>query len=156
MTDPRPDHAPSSEGPVSDAPLDEVRIDLPDGPAAPREARRAVQTVLGRWNLPALVDSVVLAVSELVTNAVRHGRPPLLVILSRGPRRLRVDVHDGVREGPVVTRDAPTVNPDAESGRGLGIVSALADDAGCDVVPGNGKTVYASFDTSRQDTGDTA
>lgn len=144
MTEPGADQPPSRDGEV-----DEVRIALPEGVVAPQEARRAVQTVLGRWHLSAMVDAVVLAVSELVTNAVRHGRPPVMMIVSRNQRQVRVDVHDAARDVPpggVLTSEP---SADAESGRGLGIVSALADEAGSEPVPGNGKTVYASFDTAR-------
>jgi two-component sensor histidine kinase len=42
----------------------------------------------------------VLVVSELVTNAIRYGSPPVYVVLRRGSQDLRVDVHDSYPEGP--------------------------------------------------------
>ncbi len=123
-----------------------VRVDLRAGPHAPADARQATREALRRWELPALVDRVVLVVSELVTNSVRYGRPPLHLDLRRLRSCVRVDVHDTVAEEPVL-HDRPEVAADRESGRGLLIVSAVADRVGVEQVPGDGKHVYASFDT---------
>lgn len=126
--------------------VDVVQVDLRSGSCAPADARRATREALRRWELPALVDRVVLVVSELVTNSVRYGRPPLRLDLRRLRTCVRVDVHDGVSEQPSLHGRAE-VDPDRESGRGLLIVSAVADDVGVRSVPGDGKHVYASFDT---------
>ena len=123
-----------------------VRVDLRPGPHAPAEARRATREVLGRWELQELVDRAVLVVSELVTNSVRYGRPPLHLDLRRLRGRVRVDVHDTVPEEPVL-HGREAVDDDRESGRGLLIVSAVADEVGVEQVPGDGKHVYASFYT---------
>ena len=123
-----------------------VRLELRPGPHAPGDARRATRDALRRWELPALVDRVVLVVSELVTNSVRYGRPPLRLDLRRLRSCVRVDVHDTVPEAPVLHGRQP-VDADRESGRGLIIVSAVADEVGVRQVPGDGKHVYASFDT---------
>ena len=40
------------------------------------------------------------------------------------------------------------MDDDRESGRGLLIVTAVADTVGVEQVPGDGKHVFASFDTS--------
>ena len=126
-----------------------VRLELSCGPRAPGDARRATRDVLGRWGLPALVDRVVLVVSELVTNSVRYGRPPLRLDLCRLRSCVRIDVHDTVQEAPVLEGRRP-VDDDRESGRGLLIVSAVADEVGVEQVPGDGKHVYASFHTSQE------
>jgi anti-sigma regulatory factor (Ser/Thr protein kinase) len=123
-----------------------VSVDLRPGPHAPADARRATREVLRRWELPALVDRVVLVVSELVTNSVRYGRPPLRLDLHRLRGCVRVDVHDTVPQEPAMHGRAE-VDPDRESGRGLIIVSAVADEVGVRQVPGDGKQVYASFHT---------
>jgi anti-sigma regulatory factor (Ser/Thr protein kinase) len=123
-----------------------VHVDLSPGPHAPGDARRATREVLFRWQLPSLVDRVVLAVSELVTNSVRYGRPPLRLDLRLLRGRVRVDVHDTVPEEPALHGRTPVAD-DRESGRGLLIVSAVADEVGVEQVPGDGKHVYASFDT---------
>jgi anti-sigma regulatory factor (Ser/Thr protein kinase) len=123
-----------------------VHVDLRPGPHAPADARRATREVLRRWELPSLVDRVVLVVSELVTNSVRYGRPPLRLDLRRQRSGVRIDVHDAVLEEPALHGRA-AVEDDRESGRGLLIVSAVADEVGVEQVPGDGKHVYASFDT---------
>ena len=127
--------------------LEVVHVDLRPGPHAPADARRATCEALRRWELPALVDRVVLVVSELVTNSVRYGRPPLSLDLRRLRSCVRVDVHDTVPEEPVL-HDRASVDDDRESGRGLLIVTAVADEVGVEQVDGDGKHVYASFHTS--------
>lgn len=122
-----------------------MRVDLVSDARAADQARRGVRQVLMGWQLPALVDSVVLAVSELVTNAVRYGRPPLFLVLSRDATRVRLDVHDASPTEPDEQR--PQAGPGAESGRGLDIVSAVALEVGCEQVPDDGKIMYASFST---------
>ena len=120
-------------------------VDLQPDQQAPGHARREAREVLRRWQLPSLVDRVVLVVSELVTNSVRYGRPPLRLVLTRQQRCVRVDVHDAVPAEPEL-RDRRAA-PDAETGRGLLIVSAMADSVGVEQVPGDGKHVYADFRT---------
>ncbi|NYO26435.1 ATP-binding protein, partial [Salmonella enterica] len=65
----------------------------------------------------------VLLVSELVSNAILHGRPPIELRLRRAARDLLVEVDDGATVLPRKLR--PT--PDDEHGRGLVIASLLAD-----------------------------
>ena len=120
---------------------------LGDDLLAPGRARVAVRRALLDWQLTALADSVALAVSELVTNAVVHGRPPVSLSLRRGAGELRVGVHDNNPQAPPI--DAVVASSrEATSGRGLGIVSVLADALGCEQVPDDGKIVYASFRTT--------
>jgi anti-sigma regulatory factor (Ser/Thr protein kinase) len=109
---------------------------------APGEARRAVRTTFTQWRLPSVVNNAVVAVSELVTNAVRHGLPPVHLLLRRRPGQVRMEVDDARPELLVAQ-----VTPDllAESGRGLAIVDELADDSGSQRIPGDGKSVFASW-----------
>ena len=123
--------------------VDEVRIDLPPDLTAPRAARAEVRRVLSRWHLLPLVDSVALAVSELVGNAVVHGRPPVRLVLSRSRRQVRAGVHDLAPGSP----SAGQASDDRESGRGLAIISELADDSGVERSHDDGKIVYATFRT---------
>ena len=48
-----------------------------------------------------LIDDVVLVTSELVTNAVLHGSPPVGLLARAGSRWLRVEVHDHSSAMPV-------------------------------------------------------
>ena len=125
-------------------PTEPVHVELAQDRLAPADARRAAREALVRWRLPGLVDAVVLAVSELVTNAVRYGRPQVSLELWRQPRQVRVAVHDGDPTEPPTGRGE--AGPDAESGRGLSIVQELADEVVVEQVPDDGKTVRVSFD----------
>ena len=123
---------------------DPVHVELSQDRRAPADARRAAREALVRWRLPELVDTVVLAVSELVTNAVRYGRPSVSLDMQRSPEQVRVEVHDGDPTEPPTGRGE--VGPDAESGRGLAIVQELADDLAVEQLPDDGKVVRVSFD----------
>jgi anti-sigma regulatory factor (Ser/Thr protein kinase) len=131
-------------GPLGTPELPSVTVSLPPDESAPGQARHAARRALTVWHLPALVDGIVLAVSELVTNAVRYGRPPLWFELSLRPTGVRLSVHDGDPREPA-RLDGKEPPASAESGRGLRIVNALATDVGCEQVPGDGKVVHASF-----------
>lgn len=111
--------------------------------SSPGLARRAAAGAVRRWRFPSLAAAVVLAVSELVTNAVRYGLPPVQLVLSRRARGLRVEVHDQAHDTPPISAAAREGD---ESGRGMGIVRALASDAGVQQTAGGGRAVYAVFD----------
>jgi anti-sigma regulatory factor (Ser/Thr protein kinase) len=98
-----------------------LRAELPFTSAAPGLARDQVREFAR--GLPAgTLDDALLMVSELVTNAVRHGRPEVTLDMVLSPDSLTVAVDDGGR-APVTCR-VPT--PDQEHGRGLWMVAALA------------------------------
>ncbi|KQT02006.1 ATP-binding protein [Cellulomonas sp. Leaf395] len=72
------------------------------------------------------LDLLVLLVSELVTNAVAHADPPVVLRVHVDEERTRVEVTDGVRDVPVV-RDPP---PTALGGRGVMFVDRLSSSWG--------------------------
>ena len=119
-----------------------VVVGLPNDERAPGQARRAVRVAFTTWRLGKIVDDAVVAVSELVTNAVRHGLPPVGVLLRRRIGLVRIDVEDARAELPAAVGDSDGL---LESGRGLNIVRAVADDLGSEHIPGDGKLVYASW-----------
>jgi anti-sigma regulatory factor (Ser/Thr protein kinase) len=86
-----------------------------------------------------LVDTAQLLVSEVVTNAVRHGRGPVELRTGLTPSHLWVEVED---HGPGRPRqEAPEASEDR--GRGLSIVDALASAWGTGPAPSDdGKTVW--------------
>lgn len=92
-------------------------------------ARRAVATwIAGHPRL----DDALLAVTELVNNAVIHSGLPsgssLTVGVEPDGDALRLTVaHDGVRFDPPET---PTMGPEPEASRGLAIVDKIADSWG--------------------------
>lgn len=123
---------------------DDVHVDLPQDLTAPGAARSVARAALGRWALARLVEPVALVVSELVTNAVRYGRPPVWMRLRRLEHSVQITVHD---EDPRPL-DPGEAAADAESGRGLAIVRALATETGCTTVDGDGKIVWAQVDVT--------
>ncbi|WP_370961859.1 anti-sigma factor RsbA family regulatory protein [Amycolatopsis sp. cg9] len=75
----------------------EPLIELTD--PQPREARHAVLAA-NKTDLPAAeIDDLVLAVSEIADNALRHGRPPVTLRIWAGPGCMVVTVHD-TGDGP--------------------------------------------------------
>ncbi|MFJ8043337.1 ATP-binding protein [Kitasatospora sp. NPDC096147] len=89
---------------------------------------------------PDTADSVLLAVSELITNAHRHAGSDASLVLTWDGRSLEVSVHDSSPVLPVVRAPDAT----ATGGRGIGIVAALADDWRTHP-QSDGKTVTATF-----------
>ncbi|MEU3534495.1 MULTISPECIES: ATP-binding protein [Streptomyces] len=136
----QPDAFPKSCDPLAGPPAQAV---YPATPEAPAQARTYVREVLtGDESLvPAdCVDTVVLIVSELVTNAYRYGTEPgdsVLVVVSATPDCVRVEVHDPRRRRPR-PREA---TGESIRGRGLHIVGALAERWGVDDRP-FGKKVW--------------
>jgi anti-sigma regulatory factor (Ser/Thr protein kinase) len=70
-------------------------------------------------------DDLILAVGELITNAVRHGKGPIHLTLTNLPNRIRVEVHDQGGGHPAIRPIQPT-GPDA-GGWGLRMVDKLVD-----------------------------
>ncbi len=115
--------------------MDPVALDGKDGA---RVARGIVATECGQAGTgPECTDSAVLLTSELVTNALKHGQGSPSLTVDAGELHVRVEVGDDEPRPPVRT----TADPDAESGRGLFIVDALASAWGVDEQP-DGKVVW--------------
>ncbi|MDI6517171.1 ATP-binding protein [Streptomyces coelicoflavus] len=115
-------------------------------------ARRAAVARLDVWGVPPgspLSDTVALIVAELAANAARHGRVPgrnfelrLLHQQARTTVAVRVEVSDTHPRRPDPTT-VTMADPDADGGRGLALVAAVADDWGVEDRTGPGKTVWA-------------
>lgn len=105
---------------------------LPREPEAAEKARRLARLAVTGWELgDDAAETVALVLSELVSNAVRHTRSRLLLVLVERPTpdRVRVAVVDKDAYRLPVIR---TADVDSVSGRGLVLVDALADRWGCD------------------------
>lgn len=115
-----------------------VERTLPITPGAARLARATAKVACRAWSVSSACEVVTLAVSELVGNAVRHGGSGRLTLrLSMTPRRLRLEVVDSGPGTPVV-RTPPV---DAESGRGLWLISELSTRWGVEPEP-PGKRIW--------------
>jgi serine/threonine-protein kinase RsbW len=115
----------------------EASLALPALKASVAAARRTVTALCGPAGLHGLCDTAALLTSEVVTNAVLHGDGTVEVRAHVGGGRLRVEVQDQGDGEPQVR--APT--PDAEGGRGMHLLAALAEDWGVEPVAG-GKYVW--------------
>ena len=109
-------------------------------------ARRATRDALQRWDLAALRADAELLVSELVTNAVLHGRSDVTLSIAVAEGVLEVGVADRTPMRPGFPTTASVPEPwIAEGGRGLHLVDQVADEWG--VAPmATGKQVWFRLD----------
>jgi hypothetical protein len=117
-------------------------IHLPESVVSGLLARQFIRDTCRRWQLEHLKGNAVTVATELVENAVRHGRsaPVLRVELRDG--RLTIAVRDDSPQPPV-DPPADTLRP---GGRGITIVAALSRVWGCSPWPRGGKVVWAVLD----------
>ena len=113
-------------------------LTLPAALQSVRLARTFVREHCAEQALPAeLCDDAVLLTSELVSNAVMHGRSEVQLRVGRKGRCLHVSVHDENSRHPTRVRD----DPNALDGRGLSLVAELASAWGVQDDP-TGKAVW--------------
>ncbi|MGI5163773.1 ATP-binding protein [Spirillospora sp. CA-253888] len=110
-----------------------------------RDARHFVGKTFAGWGLDAYIAQ--LAVTELVTNVIRHTDSEQatvrLYVAANGPV---VEVWDDSDVPPVVhSLDGPA----SESGRGLAMLQILAVSIGWAPVGGGGKAVHAVLQAAR-------
>ncbi len=131
-------------------------------PAAVRTARHWTASLLSESN-PAhdadVIDTIILLVSEMVTNAITAvtqpgtvpaqsrgreipaGKPRVWLALAGSPQQVRIEVHDSACL-PVPVMCRPSL--DDVSGRGLEVIAALASDWGWHPDP-YGKVVWCEL-----------
>ncbi|MEU6407042.1 SpoIIE family protein phosphatase [Streptomyces sp. NPDC046985] len=120
--------------------LDPSRVavwDVPFEVTAVSRVRGEVSRRLQEWGLTESSFATELILSELLTNALRYGAPPVRVRLLLG-RTLVSEVSDGSDTSPRLRRAAAT----DEGGRGLFLVSQFADQWGTRYVA-DGKVIWA-------------
>ncbi len=115
-----------------------------------RAARDFTIATLQRWGATDRREDIAIVVSELLTNALRHALPGPGAPRPRCPFRLGL-----LQPGPCVLcavadpSQQPPVPQEpsylAETGRGLHVISALADTWGYTTPSGTGKVVWAMF-----------
>lgn len=126
-------------------------------PPTRRGARLARQLAVGRlraWPVsPDVIERVELIVGELAANAALHGhvsgrdfRLALTLDAAAGPLRIAVTDAHGERLPELRAEAEPAA--DAESGRGLFLIAALADRWGVEPYQPGGKTVWAECSSS--------
>ncbi|MEU6803734.1 ATP-binding protein [Streptomyces neyagawaensis] len=153
--DPRPGgggHAPDDHRPPGPLPYEGVwRFTAAAVDASVPQARRAVRDLLARQGVPIsddLVQGLLVIVSELVTNAVKHAAvlsPTLAVEVGVGAEWVRVAVEDNHPYRPT----ALETDHGRLGGRGLLLVREITREAGgvCDVehTASGGKVIWAAL-----------
>jgi hypothetical protein len=122
-------------------------IELPLAADSPASARHFVTDVLRSWHVEKLTDDACLIVSELVENAILHGR---------SASRLRLELRRGLLT--LAVRDASSTQPSrlapgaaTRGGRGVFIVEALSKAWGTAPTWGGGKVVWAVLAVAADD-----
>jgi len=134
----------SNTVPASSPETSSVEWYLPRHVRSVGRSRKLLRLQARSWGLADdTTETAVLLLSELVTNACQHARvPPGRQIGTRcvlHDRTLRIEVSDASADLPQPRR----AEPDDESGRGLALVTTLADAWGAHPRPhGIGKTVW--------------
>ncbi|AQS71232.1 SpoIIE family protein phosphatase [Streptomyces pactum] len=117
---------------------DQIRTwDVHPDPAHVAAIRRSVTEQLTAWGLDETAFVTELVVSELVTNAIRYGEPPIQLRLIRDSA-LICEVSDGSPTSPHLRR----AHAYDEGGRGLLLVAQLTQRWGSRQT-GTGKTIWA-------------
>jgi anti-sigma regulatory factor (Ser/Thr protein kinase) len=127
----------------------QVQLEIRPDPAEVGRARRWARSRLagsGTGIDESLAETLILLVSELVTNAVVHtGRPAVLRLSLPGAEvesaTVRLEVADRSGRAPVPR----CVDGDATGGRGLALVDGLADRWGWSP-EGAGKSIWCELD----------
>ena len=98
-------------------------------PTSVRAARRAVRDRLRSIVDGDQLDRIALCTSEIVTNAIEHGAPPIDLRIEHSDGTVRVEVGD---TSPLLPRRARP-RPTSLRGRGLLIVERCADGWGVEL-----------------------
>jgi anti-sigma regulatory factor (Ser/Thr protein kinase) len=125
-------------------PLNRPALTLGSGPRGVHDARRWVVRTCHDIGRDELTECAELGVSELVTNALLHGEPPIQVRVRGTVQHPRIEVRDSSLEAPVL----PTATEMDEHdellltyGRGLSMVARSADAWGAEIED-DGKIVW--------------
>lgn len=137
----------SSEGPWQEArpprsefrwawsPAQEADLDV-----VHREFRGyAMELLLGRPGGERAVEDAMVALQALMTNALRHGGPPIEVTVGSLESGLLLVVKDGAGDAPPAPRSAE----DTTERRGLRVVADASESRGWCPEPAGGKSVWA-------------
>ena len=119
----------------------EATLDLPRAMSSVRVAREFVRDKVIEWELEQLLEDALLVISELTTNAITHADSACRVRLALNPATLRIDVLDSGSGTPEPLAATAT----DEGGRGLAIIDAVTSAWGLELVPGDGKLVWAEL-----------
>jgi hypothetical protein len=119
----------------------ELACTFPWSGRGPTDARRFVTDTLFAWGRADLIDDAAVITTELAANAVLHARTDFTVTIARRPDgTIRV----AVRDASILPPRRRQPGPYDGSGRGLGLVEAIAAGWGSDILA-DGKVVWAQL-----------
>ena len=136
-------------------PLDRPALSLGSGPRGVQDARRWVSATFADIGRTDLSECAELGVSELVTNALLHGVPPIYVAVRGTREHPRVEVRDRSADKPILPDPIDHDDLDAALltfGRGLNIVARASDAWGAEIED-DGKIVWFTPAAHFSDTG---
>jgi serine/threonine-protein kinase RsbW len=109
-----------------------IRADLPADLTSARQARSAVRRALAAWGIDDPDGDAELLASELVANAAEHApcAPISLALRRHAEPGGRAGITCEVTDTSPARPEPRQAKPDEERGRGLAIVTALADASG--------------------------
>jgi len=116
---------------------------LPPNVGSVRFSREAVRSALAEYDKDT-VEAAAILTDELVTNAIMHGRPPIVLDIKEDHETVTVAVRDTGSGMP----EAMTPRRGALSGRGLTIVDSMSDGWGVEQRP-HGKSVWFQLNMRR-------
>ena len=120
-----------------------LSLSLLPAPESVRTARDRLRELLDSWATEEKRQTIVLLLSEVVTNAVRHAPGTVHITVTLFADRVHARVRD---ENP---RTPQPRAPDETGGRGIQLLQRLATRWGVDQHPGDGKTVW--FEVAKAD-----
>jgi len=120
-----------------------LSLSLLPAPESVRTARDRLRELLDSWATEEKRQTVVLLLSEVVTNAVRHAPGIVHITVTLLGDRVHARVRD---ENP---RTPQLCAPDEIGGRGIQLLQRLATRWGVEQHPGDGKTVW--FEVAKAD-----
>jgi anti-sigma regulatory factor (Ser/Thr protein kinase) len=124
-------------------------LDLDGSPRSPRDSRRFVNETAQDWGVHGdQLDVARLLATELVTNAMLHGAPPIRIAAHRSNSVVRIEVSDANPQPPLPR----PFDAEAPTGHGILLVERLARRWGVDARD-DGKTVW--FEIARSGTAPT-
>ena len=130
-------------------PLHRPALPLGSGPDGVQVARRWVADTCRDIGRDDVVECAEMGVTELVTNAILHGEPPIQLAVRGTTEHPRIEVHDCSHEPPVLPGSEALADFDLGGdddvlltfGRGLDIVARCATAWGADL-EADGKIVW--------------
>ena len=119
----------------------QAEIEVPPVGSAVQDGRHFATATLTEWAVPPeVVQDATLIVSELLTNAIVYGTPPIRLRLRKTPEELAIEVDDAASAMPRKLRATPT----DLHGRGLAIVADIGSRWAARP-DGYGKTVWSTL-----------